>query len=32
MTGPSRRQLSRQIAGDVKNWAKWVKEAGVRVD
>jgi hypothetical protein len=32
MTGPSRRQLSRQIADDVKTWAKWVKEAGVRVD
>jgi tripartite-type tricarboxylate transporter receptor subunit TctC len=25
-------ELSRQIANDVKTWAKWVKEAGVRVD
>lgn len=30
--GSSPQELSKQIAGDVKTWAKWVKEAGVRVE
>lgn len=30
--GSSPEALSRQIANDVRSWAKWVKEAGVRVD
>jgi tripartite-type tricarboxylate transporter receptor subunit TctC len=30
--GSSPEALSKQIANDVKTWAKWVKEAGVRAD
>lgn len=30
--GSSPQALSKQIANDVKTWAKWVQEAGVRVD
>jgi tripartite-type tricarboxylate transporter receptor subunit TctC len=30
--GSSPQELSKQIANDVRTWAKWVKEAGVRVD
>ncbi len=30
--GSSPRALDTQLANDVKTWAKWVKEAGVRVD
>jgi tripartite-type tricarboxylate transporter receptor subunit TctC len=30
--GSSPQELSKQIASDVRTWAKWVKEAGVRVD
>ena len=30
--GSSPQELSKQIASDVRTWAKWVKEAGVRVE
>jgi tripartite-type tricarboxylate transporter receptor subunit TctC len=30
--GSSPQELSKQIANDVTTWAKWVKEAGVRVE
>jgi tripartite-type tricarboxylate transporter receptor subunit TctC len=30
--GSSPQALDTQLANDVKTWAKWVKEAGVRVD
>jgi tripartite-type tricarboxylate transporter receptor subunit TctC len=30
--GSSPQELSRQLASDVRTWAKWVKEAGVRVE
>jgi tripartite-type tricarboxylate transporter receptor subunit TctC len=30
--GSTPQELSKQIANDVKTWAKWVQEAGVRVD
>jgi tripartite-type tricarboxylate transporter receptor subunit TctC len=30
--GSSPQELSKQIANDVRTWAKWVKEAGVRVE
>jgi tripartite-type tricarboxylate transporter receptor subunit TctC len=30
--GSSPQDLSKQLANDVKTWAKWVKDAGVRVD
>jgi tripartite-type tricarboxylate transporter receptor subunit TctC len=30
--GSTPQELSKQIANDVKTWAKWVKDAGVRVD
>jgi tripartite-type tricarboxylate transporter receptor subunit TctC len=30
--GSSPQALSKQLANDVKTWAKWVKEAGVRAD
>jgi tripartite-type tricarboxylate transporter receptor subunit TctC len=30
--GSSPQELSRQIANDVRTWAKWVKAAGIRVD
>jgi tripartite-type tricarboxylate transporter receptor subunit TctC len=30
--GSSPQELSRQLAGDVKTWAKWVKDAGVKVE
>jgi tripartite-type tricarboxylate transporter receptor subunit TctC len=30
--GSSPQELSKQIASDVRTWAKWVKDAGVRVD
>jgi len=30
--GSTPQELSKQIANDVRTWAKWVKEAGVRVD
>jgi tripartite-type tricarboxylate transporter receptor subunit TctC len=30
--GSSPQELSKQLANDVRNWAKWVKETGVRVD
>ena len=30
--GSSPQELSRQLANDVRTWAKWVKDAGVRAD
>lgn len=30
--GSSPQELSKQLANDVRTWAKWVKEAGVRVE
>lgn len=30
--GSSPQELSKQLAGDVKTWAKWVKDANVRVE
>jgi tripartite-type tricarboxylate transporter receptor subunit TctC len=30
--GSSPQALSRQLANDVRTWAKWVKEAGIRAD
>ena len=30
--GSSPRELSKQLANDVKTWAKWVQDAGVRVE
>jgi tripartite-type tricarboxylate transporter receptor subunit TctC len=30
--GSSPEELSKQLANDVRTWAKWVKEAGVRVE
>jgi tripartite-type tricarboxylate transporter receptor subunit TctC len=30
--GSTPEELNRQLANDVKTWAKWVKEAGVRVE
>jgi tripartite-type tricarboxylate transporter receptor subunit TctC len=30
--GSTPQALSKQIANDVRTWAKWVKDAGVRVD
>jgi tripartite-type tricarboxylate transporter receptor subunit TctC len=30
--GSSPQELSKQLANDVRTWAKWVKETGVRVD
>jgi len=30
--GSSPQELSRQLANDVKTWAKWVKDAGVRAE
>ncbi len=30
--GSSPQELSRQLASDVRTWAKWVKEAGVRAE
>jgi tripartite-type tricarboxylate transporter receptor subunit TctC len=30
--GSTPQDLSKQLANDVKTWAKWVKDAGVRVD
>ncbi|MGZ8210643.1 MAG: tripartite tricarboxylate transporter substrate binding protein, partial [Burkholderiales bacterium] len=30
--GSSPEALSKQLANDVRTWAKWVKEAGVRVE
>ena len=30
--GSTPQALSKQIANDVTTWAKWVKEAGVRVE
>ena len=30
--GSTPQELSKQIANDVRTWAKWAKEAGVRVD
>jgi tripartite-type tricarboxylate transporter receptor subunit TctC len=30
--GSSPQELSRQLANDVRGWAKWVKEAGIRAD
>jgi len=30
--GSTPQELSKQLANDVRIWAKWVKDAGVRVD
>jgi len=30
--GSSPEELSKQLANDVRTWAKWVKDVGVRVD
>jgi hypothetical protein len=30
--GSSPQALNRQLANDVRTWAKWVKETGVRVE
>jgi hypothetical protein len=30
--GSSPQALSKQLANDVRTWAKWVKDAGVRVE
>ena len=30
--GSSPQELNKQLANDVRNWAKWVKETGVRVE
>lgn len=30
--GSSPQELNKQLAGDVKGWAKWVKDVGVRVE
>ena len=30
--GSSPQELSKQLANDVRTWAKWVKDAGVRAD
>jgi hypothetical protein len=30
--GSSPEALSQQLANDVRTWAKWVKDAGVKVD
>ena len=30
--GSSPQALSKQLANDVKTWAKWVKDAGIRAD
>ena len=30
--GSSSPELNKQLANDVKTWAKWVKDAGVRAE
>jgi len=30
--GSSPQALSKQLANDVRTWAKWVKDVGIRVD
>jgi tripartite-type tricarboxylate transporter receptor subunit TctC len=30
--GSSPQELSKQLANDVRTWAKWVKDAGVRAE